>query len=196
MNASWGPHFHCPGIPWISQGAVWGASVHIQVLLCPESQTSNKINLKPPELTFCFPCLLKRAVRFALQTLRLFSKKTLDFHLSAENVTAAGAVLRLQTQRDLEQQEWCLLTSLLSDKSIKPLENQPHRSHCSSKAVSTGRAQPHSWETGPSAAMENPRGTGLKESSIKPRDAHWFAQKVPCVQHTPEAGGCQVGNGF
>lgn len=50
--------------------------VQLEVLLCPESWTSNKINPKPTKLPLCFHCLLKRAARFGLQTLRLFSKKT------------------------------------------------------------------------------------------------------------------------
>lgn len=38
---------------------------------------------------------------FGLETLRLFSKKMFNFCLSAEDVTAADAVLRLESQKDL-----------------------------------------------------------------------------------------------
>lgn len=98
IKASQGLPFHCPETPWIPQGDVSGPPVQIEVLPCPESRTSNKINPKPTELTFCFHCLLKRATRFGQQTPRLFPKKAFDFHLSAENGRAAAAVLRLQTQ--------------------------------------------------------------------------------------------------
>lgn len=37
---------------------------------------------------------------FGLETLILFSKKTFNFHLSAD-VTAADAALRLESQKDL-----------------------------------------------------------------------------------------------
>lgn len=123
IKASQGLPFHCPEIPWIPQGDVSGPPVQIEVLPCPESRTSNKINPKPTELMFCFHCLLKRATRFGRQTPRLFPKKAFDFHLSAENARAAAAVLRLQTQRPRPARRMAI-TSLLSDKSIKPRQNQ------------------------------------------------------------------------
>lgn len=142
-------------------------------MLCPESQTSDKINPRPTELTFCFPCLLKRAVRFALQTPRLSPKKTFDFHLCAENVTAAEAVLSPQTQRDLGQQGGWLITSLLSDKSIKPLQIQPHRS-------------PWGWEhrQGPSAQWKTSEAQGQRKAAEKQEMHTDFHRKCP-VCSTP-----------
>lgn len=40
-------------------GDTLGPQVQSEVLLCPESQTSNRRNPSPKELTFCFHCLLK-----------------------------------------------------------------------------------------------------------------------------------------